>query len=85
MAGGTHPLLHNINVYVAQDCTGKLHVCIQNENWEMVAAQMSSLVLQKMYEFSSVVLEKLGERCANALSQLPTSLRVYTQRESFRP
>ena len=49
MAGGTHPLLHNINVYVAQDCTGKLHVCIQNENWEMVAAQMSSMVLQKMY------------------------------------
>ena len=22
MAGGTHPLLHDINVYVAQDCTG---------------------------------------------------------------
>ena len=59
MAGGTHPLLHNINVYVAQDCTGKLHVCNQNENWEMAGVQMSSMVLQKMYEFSSVVLEKL--------------------------
>ena len=22
MAGGTHPLLHDVNIYVAQDCTG---------------------------------------------------------------
>ena len=68
MAGGTHPLLHNINVYVAQDCTGKL----QNENWEMVGVQMSSMVLQKMYEFSSVVLEKLGERCGLKMADQPT-------------
>ena len=72
MAGGTHPLLHNINVYVAQDCTGKLHVCIQNENWEMVGVQMSSMVLQKKYEFSSVVLEKLGERCGLKMADQPT-------------
>ena len=26
MAGGTHPLLHDINVYVAQDCTGLYNV-----------------------------------------------------------
>ena len=51
MAGGTHPLLHNINVYVAQDCTGKLHVCNQNENWEMAGVQMSSMVLQKCTNF----------------------------------
>ena len=47
-------------------------VCIQNENWEIVAAQMSSLVLQKMYEFSSVVLEKLGERCGLKMADQPT-------------
>lgn len=26
MAGGTHPLLHDINVYVAQDCTGLYNI-----------------------------------------------------------
>ena len=38
----------------------------------MVAAQMSSLLLQKMYEFSSVVLEKLGERCGLKMTNQPT-------------
>ncbi|CAH3129670.1 unnamed protein product [Pocillopora meandrina] len=76
MAGGTHPLLHNINVYVAQDCTvytdevEKLCTSCRTHTWNCSGGKWQSVIILVPVRLGGEALNPIYIPCVKSLFTL---------------